>query len=96
METKTIRLTGDLLKGVSYRTMMEDVDEPTAIRQLLRLGVIWYAVNLYNIGKITLSEAAELSNVSLRKMLDILEERGVTGNVTMKQQIKAIEYARNL
>ncbi|MEA3323711.1 MAG: UPF0175 family protein [Euryarchaeota archaeon] len=96
METKTICLPGDLLKGVSYRTMMEDVDEPTAIRQLLRLGVIWYAVNLYNIGKITLSEAAELSNVSLRKMLDILEEHGVTGNVTMKQQIKAIEYARNL
>jgi len=96
METKTICLTGDLLKGVSYRTTMEDVDEPTAIRQLLRLGVIWYAVSLYNIGKITLSEAAELSNVSLRKMLDIIEEHGVAGNVTMKQQIKAIEYARNL
>lgn len=96
METKTIHLAGDLLKGVSYRTRMEDVDEPTAIRQLLKLGVIWYAVNLYNIRKITLPEAAELSDVSLREMLDILEEHGITGNVTMKQQIKAIEYARNL
>ncbi len=75
---------------------MEDVDESTAIRQLIRLGVIWYAVNLYKIGKITLSEAAELSNVSLRKMLDILEERGVKGNVTMKQQIRALDYAKNL
>ena len=96
METKTVHLTGDLLKGVSYRTMMEDVDESTAIRQLMRLGVMWYAVNLYKIGKITLSEAAELSNVSLRKMLDILEEHGVTGNVTMRQQVRALDYARNL
>jgi len=75
---------------------MEDVDESTAIRQLMRLGVMWYAVNLYKIGKITLSEAAELSNVSLRKMLDILEEHGVKGNVTMRQQIRALDYARNL
>ena len=96
METKTVHLTGDLLKGVSYRTMMEDVDESTAIRQLMRLGVMWYAVNLYKIGKITLAEAAELSNVSLRKMLDILEEHGVKGNVTMKQQIRALYYAKNL
>ena len=96
METKTVHLTGDLLKGVSYRTMMEDVDESTAIRQLMRLGVMWYAVNLYKIGKITLAEAAELSNVSLRKMIDILEEHGVKGNVTMKQQIRALYYAKNL
>ncbi len=96
METKTVQLTGDLLKGVSYRTMVEDVDESTAIRQLIRLGVRWYAVNLYKIGKITLSEAAELSNVSLRRMLSILEEHGVKGNVAMKQQIRALEYARNL
>ena len=96
METKTVHLTGDLLKGVSYRTVREDVDESTAIRQLIRLGVEGYAVNLYKIGKITLSEAAELSNVSLRGMLDILEEHGVKGNVAMKQQIRALEYARNL
>lgn len=55
-----------------------------------------YAVNLYKIGKITLAEAAELSNVSLRKMIDILEEHGVKGNVTMKQQIRALYYAKNL
>ena len=55
-----------------------------------------YAVNLYKIGKITLSEAAELSNVNLRKMIDILEEHGVKGNITMKQQTRALDYAKNL
>lgn len=96
METKTVNMNSDILKGVSYRVKMEDVDENTAINQLVKLGVMWYAANLYKIGKITLSDAAELSNVSKRKMLDMLEEYGIKGNVSMKQQIKALEYAKNL
>ena len=96
METRNVRLNNDVLKGVSYRAKMEDVDENTAIRQLMKLGLAWYAANLYKLGKITLSEAAELSNVSVRKMLDILEESGIKGNVAMKQQIKALEYAKML
>jgi hypothetical protein len=43
METKTVHLTEDLLKGVSYRAKLEDVDESTAIRQfsqLLRLAMM--------------------------------------------------------
>ena len=96
METRNVRLNNDVLIGVSYRAKMEDVDETSAIRQLMKLGLVWYAANLYKIGKITLSEAAELSNVSVRKMLDILEGSGIKGNLAMKQQIKALEYAKML
>ena len=78
----------------SYRVKIEDVDESTAIRQFIRLGVMWYVVELYKAGKITLGEAAELSGVSLRRMLDILAEHGVKGNVKMDQQIKALNYAK--
>ncbi len=94
MIEKRIHLTENLLKGVSYRVKIEDVDESTAIRQFIRLGVMWYVVELYKAGKITLGEAAELSGVSLRRMLDILAEHGVKGNVKMDQQIKALNYAK--
>ena len=96
MIEKTVNLTEDILKSVLYRTKMEDVDESTAIRQFIRLGVTSYMVELYKRGKITLGEAAELSGVSLRRMLDILAEHGVKGNVKMKQQIRALDYAKNL
>jgi len=96
MEIKSVRLTPDVIKGVSYQAKMEDVDENTAVRQLIKLGLMWYAANLYKMGKMTLSEAAELSNVSVRKMWDVLEEHGIKGNVSMKQQIKALEYAKGL
>ncbi len=53
-------------------------------------------MELYKAGKITLGEAAELAGVSLRRMLDILAEHGVIGNVKMKQQVKALDYAKSL
>jgi len=93
---KKVHLTEDLLKGVAYRAKREDVDESTIIRQFIRLGMMWYVVDLYKMGKITLGEAAELSGVSFRRMLDILAEHGVKGNVRMNQQIKALDYAKNL
>jgi predicted HTH domain antitoxin len=96
MIEKRVHLTEDILKGVSYRAKLEDVDESTAIRQFIKLGVMWYVVELYKRGKITLGEAAELSGISLRRMLDILAEHGVKGNVKMNQQVKALDYARNL
>jgi predicted HTH domain antitoxin len=96
MIEKRVHLTEDILKGVSYRATLEDVDESTAIRQFIKLGVLWYVVELYKRGKITLGEAAELSGISLRRMLDILAEHGVKGNVKMNQQINALDYARNL
>ena len=96
MIEKKVHLTEDLLKGVSYRMKMEDVDESTVIRQFIRLGVMWYVVELYKARKITLEEAAELAGVSLRKMLDILAEHGVKGNVIMMQQVKALDYAKSL
>jgi len=94
MIEKKVHLTEDILKGVLYRTKQEDVDESTAIRQFIRLGVMWYVVELYKRGKITLGEAAELSGVSLRRMIDILAEHGVKGNIKMKQQIRALDYIR--
>jgi len=47
MITKTIRLPEDLSARIGYRAKKEDVDESDAIRQLIKLGLREYAVNLY-------------------------------------------------
>jgi len=95
MIEKKVHLTEELLQGVAYRMKMEDVDESTVIRQFIKFGLMWYVVELYKTGKITLGEAAELAGVSLRRMLDVLVEHGVKGNVKLEQQLRALEYARD-
>ena len=92
MITKTIRLPEELSAKINYRARKEDVDESDAIRQLIKLGLKEYAVNLYKDKKMTLREASELADVSLREMLDLLMEHGIKGNVTLKQQQKSLEY----
>ena len=89
---KTIRLPKSLTRAILHRVRAENVDESTAIRQLLALGVQDYAVKLYSAGKVTLNEAAALANLSLREMVDVLLAHGVKGNITLDQQMKAIEF----
>lgn len=90
---KTIRLPNNLAKAVSRWARLEKVDESTAIRQLLAIGVEGFAVKLYKASNLTLNEAAELADVSVREMIDILISRGVRGNITIDQQRKALSFA---
>ena len=46
----------------------EDVDESSALSQLLKPGVMWYATSLYKLGKITLAEAADKSYRLFKKI----------------------------
>ncbi|WXG41549.1 MAG: UPF0175 family protein [Candidatus Freyarchaeum deiterrae] len=96
MKTKTIRLPEEILRGVAFRAEKEDIEESTTIRKLLREGIMEYATKLYSLGEITLGESAQLAGVSLRKMLETLLNKGVSGNVTLSQQKKAIAHAKRL
>lgn len=98
METiaKTTRMPSSLLKGVRYRTNREGVDESTSLRQLLQLGLLEYGVQLYREGKVSLREAAEIGNVSVREMLELLSEHGVTGNITYDTQKHSLEIIKQM
>lgn len=93
---KTVRIPKELLKVVKRRARAEGVDESTAIRQLISMGAKNYAVDLYRNGRITLREAAEIINASVREMIDILLEHGVQGNVRFDQQKKALEFVSGI
>ena len=91
---KTTRMPPGIVKGIRYRTRREGVDESTALRQLLRYGLKEYAVQLYKQGQISLREASELSDVTVRDMIDLLAEHGVKGNIQSDTQKKSLEIVR--
>ncbi len=90
---KTIRLPKNLVKAVTRWAKLENVDDSTAIRQLISIGVEGFAVKLYREGRMTLNEVAELADVPPREMIDILTSHGVRGNITLDKQKKAIDFA---
>jgi len=87
---KSLRLPPDLLKAVRHRARRERLDESTAMRQLMAMGAVEYAVRLYRHGSLTLNQAAEVAGLSPREMLQALVDRGAAGNVTLEQQRKAL------
>ena len=91
MKTRSLRLPDDLLAAVSVVEQTEHLDEAPAIRKLLRLGLETYVASLYGAGRLTLREAAERLALSLGDTIDILRERGVSGNLTATDVIESIE-----
>lgn len=89
---RSLRIPEKLLKAVRDVARREHFDESTATRQLIALGATEYAVRLYREGKITLRDAAELADTTVRGMIDTLLDHGVKGNVTATQERKAIEF----
>lgn len=92
-EVKSVRIPDELMATIRERARREQLDESTTIRQLITLGVREYACDLYREGRVTLREAASIANLPLREMIDLLEARGIKGNVTLEQQRTAIENA---
>jgi predicted HTH domain antitoxin len=89
---RSLRIPERLLKAVQEVARREHLDESTATRQLIALGATEYAVRLYREGRVTLRDAAELADTSVRGMIDVLLDHGVKGNVTASQERKAIEF----
>jgi len=89
---RSLRISEKLLRAVRDVARREHLDESTATRQLIALGATEYAVRLYREGKITLRDAAELADTTVRGMIDILLDHGVKGNVTATQERKAIDF----
>ncbi|MFQ6074923.1 MAG: UPF0175 family protein [Candidatus Bathyarchaeia archaeon] len=93
----TVQISGEiedqlerLIAAGHYRTKSEAVRD--AIRHLLAsYNMVDIAVSLYRQGKVSVARAAQISGVSLLKMMDILAERGVPPAIGVENegQLKA-------
>ena len=74
-----LRIPKNLIDLANLRTKEEHVDKSTALRQFLFLGARDYVIELYQKGRISLSRAAELLDVSTFDILRLVKEQGKTG-----------------
>jgi Arc/MetJ-type ribon-helix-helix transcriptional regulator len=91
MHAKSIRLTDDMLRGISLVEAREHIDGSAAIRKLIRTGLETYVSNLYREGALTLREAAARLDVDMVEALDRLADHGVKGNLEAADVLASIE-----
>lgn len=74
-----LRIPKKVIELANLRTKEEHVDKSTALRQLLYLGARDYVLELYQKGRVSLSKAAELLDVSTFDILRLAKEQEYTG-----------------
>jgi len=74
-----LRIPKNLIELANLRTKEEHVDKSTALRQFLFLGARDYVIELYQKGRISLSRAAEILDVSTFDILRLAKEQGYIG-----------------
>ncbi len=90
-----LRIPKNVLDLANLRTKEEHVDKSTALRQFLYLGARDYVMELYKKGRISLSKAAELLDMSTFDVLRLTEEHGYP-EVTEEQHRKSRKTAKSL
>lgn len=91
MHAKSIRLTEDMLQGISLVEAREHIDGSAAIRKLIRTGLENYVAGLYRQGALTLREAADRLDLDLVETLDRLADYGVKGNLDAADVLASIK-----
>lgn len=92
MNAKSIRIPDDMLKAIELVQSREHIEESTAIRKLIRIGLEIYIARLYRQGAITLREAADRLGLDLVATVDLLMDYGITGNLDAADVLASIEH----
>ena len=95
---RTMSIRIDEEDYVFVKKMAEENKEEVskAVRELVDLGRIMFAIERYKKKKISLGKAAELAGMSIGEMMNILEEFGIESNVGYDDYLKGLENLRKV
>jgi hypothetical protein len=91
-----LQIPKNVMALVNLRTEEAHVDESTALMQLLFMGAQDYVVEVYKQGRISLSRAAAMLDMSTFDIIAIASERGIQIGATEEQQKQSRETAASL
>ena len=91
MKVKLIRIPEDIDRAIEYVAKSEKLEKTQSLRKLTRIGFEYYMAKSYEMGKLTLREAAELLSLTLSETIDLLLEMGVKGNIKAKDIMESLK-----
>lgn len=94
MSIKTIRMSKELDIAMAYVAHREKIEKSQSLRKLAAIGFETYVIRLYATGKLTLREVAKLLNCPLSEILDLMNEHGISGNVSSHDVMTSLASLR--
>ena len=93
----TIRPTEEIEKKLEKLIDIEKIEKPALIRKILNKGLDEElkkcAFELFQDRKVSLAKAAEIADISIREMMDLVKEKGGSLHITVEDIIEDFEAA---
>lgn len=87
----------DIENKIDMLAAVFHMDRSAVIRSIIDIGVrqklIEYSLNQYMQKKVSMGKAAEIAGISIREMLDILNEKGIPLHISQKSILEDFEAA---
>jgi predicted HTH domain antitoxin len=91
MKVKSLRIPEEIDQAIDYVARSEKLEKTSSLRKLTRMGFEVYVAKLYERGKLTLREAANLLHLNLMETIDLLSEMGVKGNIKARDVMESLK-----
>lgn len=95
----SIRPTGEIEKKLEKLIKIEKMEKSALIRKILNIGIDEElkkcAFQLFKDRKVSLAKAAEIAGVSVREMMDLIKEEGLSLHITAEDIQEDFEAAIN-
>lgn len=95
----TVRIEPEILKKIAILGKEKAADRSTLIRELIRRGLKEFlkenAANLYIEGKVTISEAANLADLTLWEMEKYLVNKGFKSDYSIEDLERELKIIKN-
>lgn len=93
-----VRISKELEKEIEEFMKDKGLDKSAAVRKILEIGIstwkIEKAINLFKLKRVTLWKASQIANISLREMMDELNNRKIPLNISTQNIIDDIKAAQ--
>ena len=95
-KTLSIRIDQDDYDFVKKLAKENKEEVSKAVRGLVDLGRLMFALESYKKGKISIGKAAELAGVSISEIIVLLAEFGIQSNLEYDDYIKGLENLKKI
>jgi predicted HTH domain antitoxin len=95
-KTVSIRLEAEDYQFLSGLAEAAQEDFSTAVRDLIARGRVLLALDKYRDGKASLSKAAEIADVSISEMMDLLAQHGIASHLQFEDYRESLRTLREI
>lgn len=92
----TVRLPQEDLKVIEEISKKQKKDKSTAVRELVELGKIYFAITQYQENRISIGKASEIAGLSISEMMDLLSKSGIKSKLEIEDYLESQEYVKEI